>query len=246
MAFEWLTQDSRDFLSKGYLINGTTAEERVKQIADTAEDWLGQKFSDKFYDYMSKGWYSLSSPIWANFGLGRGLPISCYGSYIDDSMLGILDSAKEIGIMSKYGGGTSAFFGDVRPRGSDIRDNGLSEGSVNFMRLFNTLIDVTKQGGTRRGAFVSYLPMEHKDIDEFLQIKTEGNPIQGIFTGVTVSDDWMRKMIDGDEKKRALWAKVLKSRSQIGIPYIFFTDNVAKGAPEAYARQGHEILASNL
>ena len=71
MAFEWLTQDSRDFLSKGYLINGTTAEERVKQIADTAEDWLGQKFSDKFYDYMSKGWYSLSSPIWANFGLGR-------------------------------------------------------------------------------------------------------------------------------------------------------------------------------
>ena len=247
MAFEWLTQDSRDFLSKGYLINGTTAEERVKQISDTAGDWLNaDSFSKKFYDYMSRGWYSLSSPIWANFGLERGLPISCYGSYIDDSMLGILDSAKEIGIMSKYGGGTSAFFGDVRPRGSDIRDNGLSEGSVNFMRLFNTLIDVTKQGGTRRGAFVSYLPMDHKDIDEFLQIKTEGNPIQGIFTGVTVSDNWMQKMIDGDEKKRALWAKVLKSRSQIGIPYIFFTDTVSRGAPEAYARQGLEILASNL
>ena len=247
MAFEWLTQDSRDFLARGYLIDGTTAEQRVEQIANTAEDWLNSSgFSEKFYDYMSKGWYSLSSPIWANFGLGRGLPISCYGSYVDDSMIGILNSAKEIGVMSKYGGGTSAFFGDVRHRGSTIRDNGLSEGSVNFMRLFNTLIDVTKQGGTRRGAFVAYLPMEHKDIDEFLQIKTEGNPIQGIFTGVTVSDDWMEKMIKGDEKKRALWAKVLKSRSQIGIPYIFFTDNVSRGMPESYMRQGMEVLASNL
>ena len=141
MSFEWLTQDSRDFLARGYLINGTTAEQRVEEISNTAEGWLNLSgFSEKFYDYMSKGWYSLSSPIWANFGLERGLPISCYGSYVDDSMIGILNSAKEIGIMSKYGGGTSAFFGDVRHRGSDIRDNGLSEGSVNFMRLEHAVV----------------------------------------------------------------------------------------------------------
>ena len=97
MAFEWLTQDSRDFLARGYLINGTTAEQRVEQIANTAEDWLNLSgFSEKFYDYMSKGWYSLSSPIWANFGLGRGLPISCYGSYVDDSMIGMMRGGKKV------------------------------------------------------------------------------------------------------------------------------------------------------
>lgn len=247
MSFEWLTDHSREFLNRGYLLSGVKAEDRIQEIAEKAEQLLGiSNFADKFYDYMSRGWYSLSSPIWSNFGLKRGLPISCYGSYVDDSMVGILETSLEVGIMSKYGGGTSAYFGDIRPRGSKIRDNGYSEGSVNFMKLFNTLIDVTKQGATRRGNFAAYLPVDHKDIEEFLLIKTEGSPIQGIFTGVTVSDEWMQSMIDGDREKRRIWAKVLQSRSEIGLPYIFFSDTVNKNAPEVYKEKGREIYASNL
>lgn len=246
-AFTWLTEDSRNFLKRGYLVNGVEPEERIEQIAATAAKHLDDPvFEQKFLDYMARGWYSLASPIWANFGLERGLPISCYGSYVADSMEGILDTAKEVGMMSKFGGGTSAYFGAVRGRGAPITNNGQSEGSVNFMRLFNTLIDVTKQGSTRRGAFAAYLPIDHPDIHEFLNIKTEGNPIQGIFTGVTVPDYWMQQMVDGDKDKRALWAKVLQMRSEQGIPYIFFSDTVNRKAPDVYREQGLRIHASNL
>ena len=247
MSFEWLNADSRMFLSRGYINENIPAEQRIYDIATTAEQYLDiPGFADKFFDYMGRGWYSLSSPVWSNFGLSRGLPISCYGSYVGDSMKQILDTSKEVGMMSKYGGGTSAYFGDVRPRGAEITNNGYSEGSVNFMRLFNTLIDVTKQGGTRRGSFAAYLPIDHQDIDEFLSIKTEGNPIQNLFTGVTVSDNWMQSMVDGDKDKRKTWAKVLQMRSEIGLPYIFFSDNVNRNAPEVYHESGRRINASNL
>jgi Ribonucleotide reductase, alpha subunit len=83
--FYWLNDNSREFLRNGYLLDGVTAEERVRQIAERAEEILGEDgFADKFYEYMSRGYYSLASPIWSNFGLDRGLPISCFGSYIED------------------------------------------------------------------------------------------------------------------------------------------------------------------
>ena len=244
---KWLNEHSRDFLSRGYLTEGVTPEQRIKEMGDRAEELLGiEGFSDKFYGFMEQGFYSISSPIWSNFGLERGLPISCYGSYVEDSMQGILDTSKEVGIMSKYGGGTSAYFGDVRSRGSEISNNGRSEGSVNFMRLFDTLVDVTKQGAVRRGAFATYLDIDHGDIEEFLNIKKEGSPIQGIFTGVCVSDEWMQKMLDGDKQKRSVWAKVLESRSETGLPYIFNKDNVNNNKPDVYKDKNMEVLASNL
>jgi ribonucleoside-diphosphate reductase alpha chain len=246
-AFAWLTADSRRFLQGGYLLPGVSPEARLKQIAERAEALLKLPgFAERFYDYLGRGWYSLSSPIWANFGLSRGLPISCFGSYVGDSMVEILGTAAEVGIMSKYGGGTSAYFGDVRPRGAPIRDNGTSEGSVNFMRLFDTLIDVTKQGATRRGSFAAYLPIDHPDIEEFLEIKSDGNPIQNLFFGVTVSDAWLEAMKAGDQDKRRLWARVLQKRAEVGLPYIIFSDNANRGAPEVYRERGLPIRSSNL
>ena len=246
--FSWLNDDSRNFLEQGYLLPGTTPEGRIRDIAERAESLLPGMtgYADKFYDYMSRGWYSLASPIWANFGLARGLPISCFGSYVADSMSGILNTAAEVGTMSKYGGGTSAYFGDVRPRGAPIRDNGQSEGAVNFMRLFDTLIDVTKQGATRRGSFAAYLPIEHPDVKEFLEIRTEGNPIQNLFFAVTVSDAWLESMKAGDADKRALWARVLQARTETGLPYIMYEDNANRGAPEVYKQRGMKIRSSNL
>lgn len=247
MAFEWLNENSKKFLQGGYLKDGVTVEERIKQIADHAEKILGIKgYSDKFYDYMSKGYYSLSSPVWSNFGTNKGLSISCFGSNIDDNMANILFTHGEVGMMSKFGGGTSGYFGNIRHRGAPISDNGESSGAVHFMKMFETLIDVASQGNVRRGAFSPYLPIDHPDIEEFLQIGTEGNPIQKLTHGVTVTDKWMKEMIEGDTEKRSIWAKVLQSRVEIGYPYIFFTDTVNNNTVDVYKDKGLKINQSNL
>lgn len=245
--FEWLNTDSRVFLERGYLSEGETPEQRIKDIADKAEDILGiEGFSDKFYDYMGRGFYSLSSPVWANFGKGKGLSISCFGSYVEDNIPSILNSASEVGIMSKYGGGTSGYFGEIRPRGSKITDNGETSGSVHFMKLFETETDVVSQGNTRRGRFSPYLPIDHPDIDEFLEIGTEGNPIQNMTHAVSITDDWMLEMINGDKEKRRIWSKVLTRRTQLGFPYIFFHTNANKNTVDVYKDKGLVINNSNL
>src|SRR3990167_9176756 len=247
IPMQWLNEHSRKFLGKGYLTKGVTPEERIRFIADRAENILGASgFANKFYQYMSKGFYSLSTPIWANFGLAKGLPISCFASHISDNMGQILYTLAEVGMMSKFGGGTSGYFGALRPRGASITDNGTSSGSVHFMRLFESIVNVVSQGSTRRGHFSPYLPIEHPDADEFLDIGTEGNPIQELTHAVTVTNEWMKEMIAGDAKKRSLWAKVLERRSQMGYPYIFFTDTVNKNTVDVYKDKQLKIYGSNL
>ena len=247
MAFDWLNEQSRTFLSRGYLLPGQSAEERIRTIADTAEKHLGiDGYSDKFYDYMSRGFYSLASPIWSNYGTDRGLPVSCFGSYIDDHMESILEGHAENGMLMKNGGGTSGYFGALRGRGAPITNNGESFGAVHFMEMYDKLASVESQGNVRRGFFSPYLPIEHPDAEEFLDIATEGHPIQGLTTGITVSDAFLEKMQEGDAEARRLWAKVLQRRSEIGFPYILFSDNVNNGKPEVYKDMEMEIHASNM
>ncbi|HLV49928.1 MAG TPA: ribonucleoside-diphosphate reductase subunit alpha, partial [Erysipelothrix sp.] len=244
---KWLNENSRLFLSRGYLKEGVSPEDRVREIADTAESILKiDGFSDKFYSYMQQGFYSLASPVWSNFGTDKGLPISCFGSHLPDHMGGILYAQSEVGMMSKFGGGTSGYFGDLRHRGAAITNNGESSGAVHFMKLFETIIDVVSQGSTRRGRFAPYLPIDHPDIEEFLKIGTEGDPIQELTHGVTVTDEWMKAMIDGDSEKRALWAKVIQRRVEIGYPYIFFKDTVNRETVDVYKDNNLEIRHSNL
>jgi ribonucleoside-diphosphate reductase alpha chain len=244
---KWLNEYSRSFLSKGYLTEGVTPEARLEFIAQTAEKLLGRPgFAPKFLDYVAKGYYSLSSPIWSNFGIPKGLPISCFGGHLTDDMSGILFSQAEAGMMSKFGGGTSGYFGALRHRGAPIRLNGSSSGSVHFMQLFETIINVVSQGSTRRGHYSPYLPIDHPDIDEFLDIGSEGNPIQNLTHGVTVTDAWMQSMIDGDGEKRKLWAKVIQRRVELGYPYIFFVDTVNKNTVDVYKDKGLRITHSNL
>ena len=245
--FEWLNENSRKFLAAGYLGEGLCAEERIANIAKRAESILQMPgFADKFYYYMSEGYYSLASPVWSNFGKERGLPISCFGSHIDDDIGNILYTQSEVGMMSKLGGGTSGYFGKIRPRGAAIKNNGEASGAVHIMRLFESMVDVVSQGSVRRGRFSPYLPIDHADIMEFLEIGSEGNPIQELTHGVTVTNDWMQEMIDGDVEKRTVWAKVLQSRGEMGYPYIFFTDNANNGAADVYKDKNLPIYASNL
>ena len=243
--FDWLNDNSRLFLSRGYLSEGQSPEERLRVISDRAEDILGiEGFSDKFYSYLGKGYYSLSSPVWSNFATERGLPISCFGSHISDDIGSILHTAGEVGTMSKLGGGTSGYFGELRGRGASIQDNGKSSGAVHFVKLFEQITDIISQGGVRRGRFSPYLPIDHPDIEEFLEIGKEGNDIQNVNHAVTVTDSWMIQMIGGDRDKRTIWAKVLQSRVEMGYPYIFFTDTVNNNKPEWY--KDYAITHSNL
>jgi len=246
-AIKWLTDNSRKFLESGYLTGDTTPEERIREIAEHAESILKIKgFADKFYGYMAKGYFSLASPVWSNFGKRRGLPISCFGSHIADDMGDILYTQSEVGMMSKLGGGTSGYFGKLRHRGADVKNNGTSSGAVHIMQLFEKMVDVVSQGSVRRGRFAPYLPIDHPDIKEFLELGTEGNPIQELTHGVTVGDQWMQEMIDGDTDKRAIWAKVLQRRGEIGYPYILFKDNANNGTVDVYKDKNKEIYASNL
>lgn len=244
---EWLTENSRKFLGAGYLTEGVSPEERIMEIAQNAENILKMDgFAKKFYHYMEEGFFSLASPVWSNFGKKRGLPISCFGSHVADDMGDILYSQSEVGMMSKLGGGTSGYFGKLRPRGADVKNNGVSSGSVHIMQLFEKMVDVVSQGSVRRGRFAPYLPIDHEDIEEFLEIGTEGNPIQELTHGVTISDQWMQEMIDGDAEKRNIWAKVLQRRGEIGYPYIFFSDHANNGTVDVYKDKNLEIYGSNL
>lgn len=243
----WLNADSRKFLARGYLLENETAEQRIRDIAETAEKYLKIKgFADKFEKYMHQGFYSLSSPIWANYGRKRGLPISCFGSYVDDDMDAILYKISEVGTMSKAGGGTSGFFGAIRPRGAKISSGGESTGVHHQLTVFESLTDYISQGNVRRGSFAAYLPIDHKDIEEFLNIRKEGDTIQNLSIGVCVPDDWFKSMVDGDKEKRRIWGLVIKKRFESGYPYIFFTDNVNKQAPKVYKDKKLKINHSNL
>lgn len=245
--YSWLNVDSKKFLKRGYLEEGETPEDRIETIAKTAEKYLKIKgFADKFTDYMARGFYSLSSPIWSNFGKDRGLPISCFGSFIPDDMEKILTKISEVGTMSKVGGGTSGYFGAVRHRGAPISSGGTATGVHHQLTVFDALINYVSQSNVRRGSFAAYLPVDHPDIEEFMRIRSEGDPVQDISFGVCITDEWMQAVMDGDKQKRKLWGKIIKKRYETGYPYIFWTDTANNNAPQVYKDKGKKIHASNL
>ena len=243
----WFNEESEQMLNRGYLLKGETLEGAIDRITEAAAKRLYKpELKEAFKEMIVKGWISFSSPVWANMGTQRGLPISCFNVHVPDSIEGITHKMGEVIMQTKIGGGTSGYFGELRHRGTAVTDNGKSSGSVSFMKLFDTAMDVVSQGGVRRGAFAAYLDIDHDDIEEFLQIRDIGNPIQNLFMGVCVPDYWMQDMIDGDADKRRIWAKVLESRQQKGMPYILFTDNVNRNKPQVYKDKGLTINASNL
>lgn len=233
--YYWLNDLSRAFLNKWYLVNWQSAEERIKEISKCAEKRLGVVgFWAKFEEYMSLGYYSLSTPVWCNYGNNRWLPISCFWSCIEDDMSSILFTQAEVWMMSKFWWGTSWYFWKLRHRWAPIKNNWESSWAVHFMQLFESLTDVVSQWSSRRWHFSPYLDVEHNDIEEFLKIWTEWNPIQKLTHWVCISSKWMTEMIEWDEWKRDIWAMILKRRSEVWYPYIFFTDNANENKPDCY------------
>ena len=254
----WVTEDTVNFMSKGgsYLRNGETVQERVGSIASRFGEVVSNmllennykfvdELEDKFYDYMSRGFYSLASPVWSNFGRD-GLPISCNNVYVPDDMGGILQKVAEVGMQTKHGAGTSGYLGHLRPRGTPIKSGGSADGPVHFVEMFQTHTSVISQGTTRRGAWAGYLDVEHPDILEWLSMREEGSPIQDVSLGVCITDAWMESMLAGDKEKRKVWGAIIRKRYESGYPYIFWTDTVNNAAPDVYKDLGRKIYSSNL
>lgn len=245
--YRWYNEYSARFMSDGYLLKNQTLDDCVDVKVNTAENILKKNgFAKKFKEYVKKGWYSFSTPVWANFGTTRGLPCSCYGSYIEDTCESIAGTAAEVFMMTREGGGTSATFSNLRGRGAPVKNNGTSPGPVHFMSLFDNIMNVVSQAGVRRGSFAAFLDISHPDIMEFLSIRSEGHPIQSLNFGVCVADDWLKSMINGDAAKRKIWAKVLEVRANTGYPYIIFIDTANRNTVDCYKDKGMKITHSNL
>ena len=255
----WLNENSKQFLEKDYLLPNQTVENRLQVIGDAAEKILKESllnkidsnyldgFSLKLQSYISKGWISLSTPIWTNFGTDRGLPISCFNSHFSDNVEDILFTNAEIGMMTKLGGGTSGYFGEVRGRGAVIKNNGSSNGTFPFLEYTQSTTTIISQGSTRRGYFAGYQDIFHPDFDEWLGIRSEGNPIQQITWGACIPTWYINGIKNGDIDKREKYVKLIQKRFETGLGYIFFTDNANNGesVPECYKNKDL-IKSSNL
>lgn len=237
-AAEWMTAEAFQMLSNGYLQPGETPRDAYMRVAQTIGPLVNIP-SHVFFDIMWKNWLCPSSPVLSNTGTDN-LPISCFASYFPDDSHGIGTKLVEQMMLTKFGGGCGAYFGDLRPKGSPISRGGKSDGIVPFLKMLEITVEGTKQGATRRGSVAAYLPFEHGDIEEFIDIRKPTGDLTrrclsvSFHNAVTITDESMQAIKNGDPKARALWNKVMTGRVETGEPYIMFTDNANKNCPENY------------
>ena len=248
----WMDGPGFITLSNGYLLPDETPKQMYMRIAKAAASYYKNSsyYEERFFDILWKNWLCPASPVASNMGTDRALPISCNTIHVDDSIDSIFMKNYELAVLSKNGAGVGVFFGDIRGRGVPIKGNGLSEGVVPWCKVIDQTTVSVSQGSTRRGASAIYLPIDHPDIEEFINIRRPvGDPNRrclNINHGVCIPNDWMQTMLDGDKKKRKLWENLLKSRVETGEPYIFFTDNVNKQNPECYVKNDLTVKCSNI
>ena len=251
IAPEWLSEEGMHTLSAGYLLPGETPRAMFQRVAKTAatinED---PTLLDDLFTCLWNGWIGLASPVAANFGTSRALPISCYSVHLSDSVSSIYSHLKEVAQLSKNGGGVGVYMGDVRPAGAPISGGGKSTGIVPWAQQYDLAARVVSQGGVRRGSFAIYLPIDHPDVPELLRAKdhSKGDPRKFIDSNValTISDEWVESMIAGDHQKQELFGEVLKTRMISGSPYLIFIDNANRQNPECYTERGLSVKTSNL
>jgi ribonucleoside-diphosphate reductase alpha chain len=258
--YDYMNEVSLNMLSNGYLTPNIpreglrhAAEARGEAIVDRLEELAKRKLPTVRIG-MRRGWFSPSSPVWANLGKTTGLPISCNGSFMADRTSSILMKTAEIGQMSKLGAGTSLYMGALRPFGTPISGGGFSDGPTKFARLVQEHVTIISQGSTRRGNCAVFLDIEHPDIHNWMKFrnKEEGkeDPIQHLQFGVCISRQWWADMKlepkDGTGAKREMVKLIRNKRRETGFPYIFFTDNANDVRPQVLKDKGLLIAATNL
>ena len=238
-------------ISKGYLLPGETPRKAYRRVSKAISERLNRPdLENKFFKYIWNGWIGLASPVLSNIGTDRGLPISCFGIDTPDSIRGIGLTNAELMRLTSYGGGVGVSLSRVRPRGTEIRGNGSSEGVVPWAKIYDSTIIATNQGSVRRGAASVNLDINHPDIKEFLQIRRPKGDVNrqclNLHQCVIVDDAFMRKLNDRDPNSMSLWLEILKSRVETGEPYIMFKDNVNKDNPMAYTINNLTVSMTNI
>lgn len=248
----WMDIFGLKTLEGGYFLPGETPLAMYRRVANAAGSYYknSEFWSNKFFEVMWNGWLCPASPVLSNLGSTRGLPISCNSIHLGDSVDSIFSKTHELAMLSKYGAGVGIYLGDIRGRGAEIRGNGKSEGIVPWAKVMDSAIISVSQGSTRRGAAAIYLPIDHVDILEFIQIRKPAGDLNrrcmNLHHGVCISDSWMSAMINGDQEKQIIWESILESRDTTGEPYLFFTDNVNKANPACYVANGLSVKTSNI
>jgi len=247
----WMDEIAVSMISKGYLLPDEDVFDAYKRVSKAAARRLRRKdLQPFFYEAMVKNWLCLASPVLSNMGTERGMPISCFGIDVGDSIEGIADANSELMRLSSQGGGVGIGVSRIRGRGKTIRDNGVSEGVVPWCKIYDSTILATNQGSVRRGASSVNLNINHPDIEEFLQIRRPKGDVNrqclNLHQCVVIDDEFMNKLENKDPKSLKIWGEILKTRLETGEPYIMFEDNVNKANPEAYKQNNLKVSMTNI
>jgi len=238
-------------ISKGYLLPGEKPKDAYWRVATRVAQRLNKpQMATKFFDYIWKGWLNLATPVLSNTGTDRGLPISCFGIDVADSIYDIGKKNLELMLLAKHGGGVGIGVNQIRPAGATITGNGTSDGVVPFCKIYDSTILATNQGSVRRGAASVNLNIEHKDFEEWLEIREPKGDVNrqslNLHQCAVVGDKFMRKLEQGEPEARRKWGKLLQKRKATGEPYIMFKGNVNKQNPEMYKKNGLKVHMTNI
>ena len=238
-------------ISKGYLLEGETPKDAYWRVSTAVARRLGKHYlASKFFDYIWRGWLNLATPVLSNTGTDRGLPISCFGIDVGDSIQEIGGKNLEMMLLAKHGGGVGIGMNMIRSAGSKISQNGTSDGVVPFAKIYDSTILATNQGSVRRGAASINLNIEHGDFDDWIEIREPKGDVNrqclNVHQCVVVSDKFMRRLEEGDPDARRKWGKLLQKRKATGEPYIMFKGNVNKSNPDAYKQNGLKVFMTNI
>ena len=238
-------------ISKGYLLPGEKPKDAYWRVATRVAMRLNKpQMATKFFDYIWKGWLNLATPVLSNTGTDRGLPISCFGIDVADSIYDIGNKNLELMLLAKHGGGVGIGINQIRPAGSVITGNGTSDGVVPFCKIYDSTILATNQGSVRRGAASVNIDIEHGDFWEWLEIREPKGDVNrqslNMHQCVVVPDGFMQKVQMGDPEARKRWIGVLRKRKATGEPYVMFKGNINRANPEAYKQNGLKVYMTNI
>ena len=238
-------------ISNGYLLAGEKPKDAYWRVSTAVARRLNKpQLASKFFDYIWKGWLNLASPVLSNTGTDRGLPISCFGIDVADSIQDIGLKNLEMMLLAKHGGGVGVGINMIRPAGSNITGNGTSDGVVPFAKIYDSTILATNQGAVRRGAASVNLNIDHDDFDEWIEIREPKGDVNrqclNLHQCVVVGDKFMRRLEDGDSEARRKWGKVLQKRKATGEPYVMYKGNINKANPPMYKDNGLKVHMTNI
>jgi ribonucleoside-diphosphate reductase alpha chain len=247
----WFDEIGLSMISKGYLLPDEDVFDAYKRVSKFAARRLKRKdLQPLFYEAIAKNWLCLASPVLSNMGTERGMPISCFGIDVGDSIEGIADANSELMRLSSQGGGVGIGVSRIRGRGKSIKDNGVSEGVVPWCKIYDSTILATNQGSVRRGAASVNLSIHHPDIEEFMSIRRPKGDVNrqclNLHQCVVIDDKFMADLDNRDPKALKLWGEILKTRLETGEPYIMFEDNVNNASPEAYKKNNLHVSMTNI